>query len=160
MGHAVGGIQAQSLPLFIIVVIIIMQGQDADKDEARTRMKQEQETKTFLLLLLYLYTGKGKKYKRGKNLIQMKAQDKRRGNYYNYCLLIVTEIAVETTGVFGPEARVFLRGLGKRLQYAMSEPEAFSYLLQRISIAVQRANCAAILGSLNKNNEDLNCILF
>ena len=69
-------------------------------------------------------------------------------------------VAVETTGVFGPEARVFLRDLGKCLKHTTSETEACSHLLQRISVAVQRANCAAILGSLNKNNEDLNCILF
>ena len=69
-------------------------------------------------------------------------------------------VAVEMTGVFGPEAGVFLRDLGKRLKYARSEPEALSYLLQRISVAVQHANCAAILGSLSKSNADLNCTLF
>ena len=68
-------------------------------------------------------------------------------------------VAVETTEVFGPQARVFLRDLGKCLKYAMSEPKAFSYLLKRISVAEQLANCAAILSSLNKNNEVLNCIL-
>ena len=69
-------------------------------------------------------------------------------------------VVVETTGVLGPEAHVFLRDIGKHLKLGISEPEAHSHLLQRISVAVQRANCAAILESLNVNDDDLNSILF
>ena len=69
-------------------------------------------------------------------------------------------LEIETTGVFGPEAYVFLRDLGKRLMLATAEPEAYNHLLHRISVAIQRANCAAILGYLKINSEDLNCILF
>ena len=69
-------------------------------------------------------------------------------------------MAVETTGVLGPEAHVFLRDFGKRLKLVTSEPEAHSHLLQKIFVAVQQANCAANLGSLNVNDDDLNSILF
>ena len=69
-------------------------------------------------------------------------------------------VAVETTGVLGPEAHVFLRDFGKRLKLVTSEPEAHSHLLQKIFVAVQQANCAANLGSLNVNHDDLNSILF
>lgn len=69
-------------------------------------------------------------------------------------------VAIETSGVLGPEASTFLRDLGRRLKLVTSEPEAYNHLLQRVSVAVQRANCMAVLGSLNNNSKDLNCILF
>ena len=55
-------------------------------------------------------------------------------------------VAVETMGVFGPEARSFLRELGYRIANATQDPLSHLYLRQRISVAVQRGNTAAILG--------------
>ena len=55
-------------------------------------------------------------------------------------------VAVETMGVFGPEARSFLRELGHRIANATQDPLSHLYLRQRISVAVQRGNTAAILG--------------
>ena len=54
-------------------------------------------------------------------------------------------VAVETMGVFGPEARSFLRELGHRVANATQDPLSHLYLRQRISVAVQRGNTAAIL---------------
>ena len=59
---------------------------------------------------------------------------------------IFVSVAVETMGVFGPEARSFLRELGHRIANATQEPLSHLYLRQRISVAVQRGNTAAILG--------------
>ena len=69
-------------------------------------------------------------------------------------------VAIETSGVFGPEASICLRDLGRRLKLATLEPEAYTHLLQRVSVAVQRVNCMAVLGSLSANGRDLNWILF
>ena len=55
-------------------------------------------------------------------------------------------VAVETLGVFGPEARSFLQDLGRRIANATQDPLSHLYLRQRISVAVQRGNAAAILG--------------
>ena len=55
-------------------------------------------------------------------------------------------VAVKTMGVFGPEARSFLRELGHRIANATQDPLSHLYLRQRISVAVQRGNTAAILG--------------
>ena len=55
-------------------------------------------------------------------------------------------VAVETMGVFGPEARSFLRELGHRIANTTQYPLSHLYLRQRISVAVQRGNTAAILG--------------
>ena len=51
---------------------------------------------------------------------------------------IFTPVAVETAGVFGPETSVFLRVLSGRLRRFSGEEKSHAYLLQRLSVAVQR----------------------
>ena len=55
-------------------------------------------------------------------------------------------VAIETSGVVGPSTRAFLKDLGRRVRRQTGEAMATSYLLQRISMAVQRGNTAAIMG--------------
>ena len=55
-------------------------------------------------------------------------------------------VAVETLGVFGKEARRFFREVAKRMKLGTDEQLAHQYQLQRISVAVQRGNAAAVLG--------------
>ena len=62
-------------------------------------------------------------------------------------------VAVETLGVLGSEARTLLRDLGRRLKDSTLEPWSHHYLLQRISVAVQRGNTAAFLGSLASDSD-------
>ena len=56
---------------------------------------------------------------------------------------IFTPIAIETSGVYGSETLKFLKELGHRLKQASGECNAYSYLLQRLSVAVQRGNAAS-----------------
>ena len=56
-------------------------------------------------------------------------------------------IAIETLGAVGPEAQLFLRELARRIAACNQEPLAHQYLLQRISVAIQRENAAAVLGT-------------
>ena len=56
-------------------------------------------------------------------------------------------VAIETAGVFGPETMDFMRELGSRLQLASADRNSFTYLIQRLSVAVQRGNAASVLGS-------------
>ena len=58
-----------------------------------------------------------------------------------------TPMAVESLGVFGPDARSFLQNLGRRLRETISEPSSYHHLLQRVSVALQRGNAAALLGT-------------
>ena len=51
-------------------------------------------------------------------------------------------VAIETAGVFGPETMDF-----SRLQLASADRNSFTYLIQRLSVAVQRGNAASVLGS-------------
>ena len=63
-------------------------------------------------------------------------------------------VAVETSGVFGPEgvfgseAHEFLHELGSRMARVLLDPMSIQFLIQRISVVVQRGNAAAVLGKL------------
>jgi hypothetical protein len=62
-------------------------------------------------------------------------------------------VAVETSGVFGKEGLSFIRELGVRVGTVTGEQRAPAYLLQRLSLAVQRGNVAAVLGTLPAGKE-------
>ena len=62
-------------------------------------------------------------------------------------------LAVESLGVFGKEARSFLKELGQRVKMSSGDPMAQQHLVQRISVAVQRGNAAALLGSTGLKDE-------
>ena len=56
-------------------------------------------------------------------------------------------VAIETAGVFGPETMDFIQELGRCLQLVSADHNSFAYLIQRLSVAVQRGNAASVLGS-------------
>ena len=57
-------------------------------------------------------------------------------------------IAVETCGTIGPDSLSFLRNLGRRLKATTGEPQSFTYLLQRLSVAIQMGNSASVQSTL------------
>ena len=65
-----------------------------------------------------------------------------------YSLAFFVPIAVETLGVLGREARHFVKEVARRVKSVTDDPLAHQYLLQRISVAVQRGNAAALLGCM------------
>ena len=62
-------------------------------------------------------------------------------------------VAVETSGVLGPEALHYLQDLGRHLREATWEQRSFQFLLQHVSMAVQRENAAAVLGSIKGSTD-------
>ena len=56
-----------------------------------------------------------------------------------------TPIAVETSGVLGPRSLSFIKDLGSRMRSHSGDHHCLKYLLQRISMAVQRGNAISIL---------------
>ena len=62
--------------------------------------------------------------------------------------------AVETSGVLGEAAEEFVGKLGRRLCKTTGEPRSHEYLLQRSSIAMQRGNAAAVLGTMGRPQPD------
>ena len=64
-------------------------------------------------------------------------------------------VAFETCGTTGPESLPFLQELGRRLRRANGEPNSYSYLLQRLSVAIQVGNCVSVLESLPCDSQSL-----
>ena len=62
-------------------------------------------------------------------------------------LYMFVPIAIETMGTFGERSLKFIKDLGKRIALQTGDPLSRSYLVQRLSVAVQRGNAASILGT-------------
>ena len=52
-------------------------------------------------------------------------------------------VAVETLGALGEEA--FFRDLGRRITAVTAEPRSFQFLMQKLSVTLERSNAACIL---------------
>ena len=61
-------------------------------------------------------------------------------------------IAVETMGVFGPEARNFFRELARRIKSVTDDHMTHQYLVQRVSVIIQQGNAAAVLGCIGEGS--------
>ena len=61
---------------------------------------------------------------------------------------VVIPFAVETFGAFGPSAEKLVQELGKRVQESTHEPRSTSFLVQALSMAIQRGNAISILGTI------------
>lgn len=59
---------------------------------------------------------------------------------------IFTPVVVESLGVMGPLTHSFLKELGRCIRSSSGEDKAYSYLIQRLSVAVQRGNSASVFG--------------
>ena len=66
---------------------------------------------------------------------------------------IFVPIAIETSGVWGKEGRHMIQKIGSKISNLTSEARSTYYLMQRISIAVQRGNVASILGTFPSGKE-------
>ena len=70
-------------------------------------------------------------------------------------------IAIETFGSFGTHGKKLIQDIGKMLIEKSGEKRSKFYRFQRLSMAVQRGNVAAVLGTVgqqNKMNEIFNLI--
>jgi len=67
---------------------------------------------------------------------------------------LFTPLAFESLGSMGPETKIFIDLLGSKMRNASGESRSKDYLLQKISIAIQRGNAACILGTLGRNRVD------
>ena len=59
-------------------------------------------------------------------------------------------IAVESLGPINEDGSIFLREIGKRLTTISGDPRETSFLLQRISVTLQRYNAVAFRGSFQE----------
>ena len=68
---------------------------------------------------------------------------------------LFSSIAGEIMGVLGPFTKALLRDLGHRVTPTTGEEAATTYLVQRLSVAVQRGNCALVMGTTGQLDSDL-----
>ena len=70
-----------------------------------------------------------------------------------------TPVATETLGAMGKRSLAFVRELGHRVMQCTGEVKARTYLLQHLSIALQRGNAVSVMGSVGGWSElDLFCV--
>ena len=78
------------------------------------------------------------------------AEERKRAKY---CSLapnhLFTPVAIETSGAFGTQTLSFVKELGQCLRQISGDPKFLSYLLQRLSVTVQRGYTVSVLGSLS-----------
>ena len=60
-------------------------------------------------------------------------------------------LALETLGVWGEQARGFISELGRRISEVTKDTRETEFLRQRISVAIQRGNALACLGTFGEN---------
>jgi hypothetical protein len=78
----------------------------------------------------------------------IKAEERKSKKYENLINdFIFIPVAIETSGIWGPQALKLIHEIGKKIRIATGEARSTSYLIQRISIAIQRGNAASILGA-------------
>ena len=61
---------------------------------------------------------------------------------------VFAPIAIETLGAWGPSALEICAEIGGRIAARTGDPRSTSFLRQRMGIAVQRGNAAAVVGTL------------
>ena len=78
-----------------------------------------------------------------------KAEDRKREKYRdlegNY---LFTPLGFETIGQWGDSTITFVEKLGSRLAHVSGEPRSTMFLRQRLSVAIQRGNAAAVRGTV------------
>ena len=63
---------------------------------------------------------------------------------------IVTPIAIETLGPWAPMGLKLIKEVGKKIADLSGEKRSTSYLLQSISVAIQRGNAMSVLGTVKQ----------
>ena len=99
----------------------------------------------------------------GQGAVANEAEAKKKSKHA--CLLPAFDfipIAVETLGPLGDEACAFMHQLGRRIMSVTGERRATEFLLQRLSVAIQRGNTKCVLGTLNsaKDCQNLHVVFY
>ena len=62
-------------------------------------------------------------------------------------IYLFAPVVIEITGVFGKQTLSFLKGLVCCVHKVSGEVLSFSYLIKRLTVAVQRGNAVSVLGT-------------
>jgi hypothetical protein len=61
-------------------------------------------------------------------------------------------VGIETYGAYGPQAIKLIKQIGKKIQEATGEKQSTFYLMQSISIAIQKGNAVCVIGVAPKKH--------
>ena len=78
----------------------------------------------------------------------VKKEAEKRAKYADLRGHLFSPVAVETLGRWGPQSFAFLKELGRRLNSVSGDSRSSLFLRHRLSAAVTRGNCLAVLGSI------------
>ena len=86
----------------------------------------------------------------GPGVVATEAETRKRHTYstVDNSMYIFQPIAIETLGAFGMSAIDFFNDLGHRMWTVSQDSRAGMFLMQRLSVAMQRGSAACILGSI------------
>jgi hypothetical protein len=86
----------------------------------------------------------------GPGVVATDAETRKRHKYSTVddSTYIFQPIAIETLGAFGNSAMEFFNDLGHRMKTVCQDTRARMFLMQRLSVAMQRGNAACILGTI------------
>jgi hypothetical protein len=80
------------------------------------------------------------------------AEQRKRTKYFSLAARYhFVPITIETLGSLGEEAMQFFRDVGHRVAAETGEPRSLQFLLQRVSVAVQRGNAACVVGTVRQD---------
>ena len=89
----------------------------------------------------------------GPGKVATDAENRKTSKYRSLAALYsFTPVAVETLGAFGEEAAAFFQDLGHRITAVTSEPRSLQFLLQRLSVTLQRGNAACVIGTVSPSH--------
>ena len=71
-------------------------------------------------------------------------------------MYLFAPVVIETLGVFGKQTLSFLKDFACRVHKVSGEVQPFTYLLQRLAVAVQRGNAVSVLGTFASKD----CLVF
>ena len=97
----------------------------------------------------------------GAGVVAREAEIRKRLKYSSlsaiYCFV---PIAIETLGAMGEDAADFIHRLGRRITAVSGERRATEFLLQRLSVAIQRGNAMSVMGTVGSMVEKLDAIFY
>ena len=80
-----------------------------------------------------------------------RAESAKRAKYPDLCRRFNFQpIAFETTGVIGPSSALFIKELGARIRLVSGDARETYWLKQRLGLAIQRGNSAAVMVSVRR----------
>ena len=97
----------------------------------------------------------------GPGAVASEAEDRKRQKYASLsATYYFVPVAVETMGALGEDAADFIHQLGRRITAVTGETRATEFLLQRLSVAIQRGNAASVLGTVEAKADNLDAVFY